>query len=81
MLAGEIELTRGRLATLGAVLVDRPTDIEVSAEVRGLQRVLIALIAAQAKHVTASPVQVEPRGLTDAGLRLLLGEEGDDGAA
>ncbi len=54
----------GRLATLGAVLVDRPTDIEVSAEVRGRQRVLIALIAAQAKHVAASPVQAEPRGLS-----------------
>ena len=39
------------------------------------------LIRVLEQLAAAGPVQVAPRGLTDAGLRLLLGEEGEDGAA
>ena len=68
-----------RLDTLHAALEDRPTDTELLAEARGQQRALLSLSAALAK--VPGPVHVEPRGLTDAGLRLVLGEQDDDGAA
>ena len=56
MLAAEILLVRGRLAALGAALEDRPLDLELLPELRGQQRTLLALLAAQAKLTPAAPV-------------------------
>jgi hypothetical protein len=77
----EVNRVIARLDVLHAALGDRPTDTELLAEARGQQRVLVSLSAALGKLGVAGPVQVEPRGLTEAGLRLLLGEGGADGAA
>jgi hypothetical protein len=73
----EREFTRvvARLDVLHGALADRPTDTELLAEARGQQRALISLSAALAK--APAPVQAGPRGLTEAGLTLLLGE-GED---
>ena len=56
MLEQEVTLVRDRLAVLGAALAGRPFDIELLAEIRGQQRVLVSLLTAAQKLAPAAPV-------------------------
>ena len=69
MLEQEVTLVRDRLAVLGAALAARPFDIELLAEFRGQQRVLVSLLmAAQSspgragRAAQADPAARDPRG-------------------
>ena len=64
MLEQEVTLVRDRLAVLGAALATRPFDIELLAEIRGQQRVLVSLLTTAHKLAPAAPaVPLKPNPL------------------